>query len=162
MVEGKFPSYFAGKPVPEKPKEEEPENPAEKDDESAETETATAAGTKMIESERDIIEKGKPGKIFILASSDMIKDNLLDKEGRGVNDIFVMNILDYLNEQEGVARLRSKQQRFTPLNETGAFTRTAVKAFNIVGLPVVVVFFGLVVWARRTHRKKSIQNIFSK
>jgi ABC-type uncharacterized transport system involved in gliding motility auxiliary subunit len=92
----------------------------------------------------------------------MIKDNLLDKEGRGVNDIFVMNILDYLNEQEGVARLRSKQQRFTPLNETGAFTRTAVKAFNIVGLPVVVVFFGLVVWARRTHRKKSIQNIFSK
>jgi ABC-type uncharacterized transport system involved in gliding motility auxiliary subunit len=162
MVEGKFPSYFAGKPVPEKPKEEEPENPAEKDDESTETETATAAGTKMIESERDIIEKGKPGKIFILASSDMIKDNLLDKEGRGVNDIFVMNILDYLNEQEGVARLRSKQQRFTPLNETGAFTRTAVKAFNIVGLPVVVVFFGLVVWARRTHRKKSIQNIFSK
>ena len=115
----------------------------------------------MIESESDIIEKGRPGKIFILASSDMIKDNLLDKEGRGVNEIFVMNILDYLNEQEGVARLRSKQQRFTPLNESGAFTRTAVKAFNIAGLPVVVVFFGLAVWARRTHRKKSIQHEFN-
>ena len=162
MVEGEFPSYFAGKSVPEKPKEEEPANPSGKDDETAETETANAASTKMIESERDIIEKGRPGKIFILASSDMIKDNLLDKEGRGVNEIFVMNILDYLNEQEGVARLRSKQQRFTPLNESGAFTRTAVKAFNIAGLPVVVVFFGLAVWARRTHRKKIIQNMFSK
>ena len=162
MLEGEFPSYFAGKSVPEKPKQEEPANPSGKEDETAETEKATASSTKMIESEGDIIEKGRPGKIFILASSDMIKDNLLDKEGRGVNDIFVMNILDYLNEQEGVARLRSKQQRFTPLNETGAFTKTAVKAFNIVGLPVVVVFFGLAVWARRTHRKKSIQNMFSK
>ena len=126
-----------------------------------ETETEKAADTtEMIQSEGDIIEKGKPGKIFILASSDMIKDNLLDKEGRGVNDIFVMNILDYLNEQEGVARLRSKQQRFTPLNKTDAFTKTAVKALNIAGLPVVVVFFGLAVWARRTRRKKTIQDVF--
>ncbi len=163
MLEGEFPSYFAGKSVPEKPKEEEPENPSEKDDAAAETEEEKAApATGLIERAHDIIEKGKPGKIFILASSDMIKDNLLDKEGRGVNDIFVMNILDYLNEQEGVARLRSKQQRFTPLNETGASTKTAVKALNIVGVPVVVVFFGLAVWVRRTHRKKTIQNMFSK
>jgi ABC-type uncharacterized transport system involved in gliding motility auxiliary subunit len=162
MVEGEFPSYFAGKSLPEKPSEENPTKPSGKDDAAGETETEEGvAATEMIARERDIIQKGKPGKIFILASSDMIKDNLLDKEGRGVNDIFVMNILDYLNEQEGVARLRSKQQRFTPLNETGAFTKTVVKAFNIAGLPVVVVFFGLAVWARRTHRKKTIQNLFS-
>jgi ABC-2 type transport system permease protein len=160
MVEGEFPSYFAGKPVPEKPKEEKP---AGKDEEAAETETEKEAdATEMIEKDRDIIEKGKPGKIFILASSDMIKDNLIDKEGRGANDIFLMNILDYLNGQEEVARLRSKQQRFTPLNETGAFTKTAVKMLNIVGLPVVVVLFGLGVWARRTRRKKSIQDEFRK
>ncbi len=162
MVEGEFPSYFAGKAVPEKPGEEKPANPTGKDEDAVETETQKAADTtEMIQSEGDIIEKGKPGKIFILASSDMIKDNLLDKEGRGVNDIFVMNILDYLNEQEGVARLRSKQQRFTPLNNTDAFTKTAVKTLNIAGLPVVVVFFGLAVWARRTRRKKAIQDEFS-
>ena len=138
------------------------EKPAGKDEEAAGAETEKEAdATEMIERKRDIIEKGKPGKIFILASSDMIKDNLIDKEGRGPNDVFVMNILDYLNEQEEVARLRSKQQRFTPLNETGAFTKTVVKTFNIVGLPIVVVFFGLGVWARRTSRKKSIQREFS-
>jgi len=158
MVEGEFPSYFAGKPVPEKPKEEKP---AGKDEEVPETETEKEAdATEMIERERDIIEKGKPGKVFILASSDMIKDNLIDKEGRGANDIFVMNILDYMNGQEEVARLRSKQQQFTPLNETGAFTKTTLKTLNIVGLPVVVVLFGLGVWARRTSRKKSIQDEF--
>jgi ABC-type uncharacterized transport system involved in gliding motility auxiliary subunit len=163
MVEGEFPSYFAGKAVPEKPKEEKPVNPSGKDEDAVETETEKLADTtEMIQREGDIIEKGKSGKIFILASSDMIKDNLLDKEGRGVNDIFVMNILDYLNEQEDVARLRSKQQRFTPLNKTGAFTKTVVKALNIAGLPVAVVFFGLAVWARRTRRKKAIQHEFSK
>jgi len=158
LVEGKFPSYFAGKPVPEKPKEEKP---AGKDEEAPETETKKETdATEMIDREGDIIEKGAPGKVFILASSDMIKDNLIDKEGRGANDIFVMNILDYMNGQEEVARLRSKQQQFTPLNETGAFTKTALKSFNIVGLPVVVVLFGLAVWARRTSRKKSIQDEF--
>ncbi|MBW1865779.1 MAG: Gldg family protein, partial [Deltaproteobacteria bacterium] len=87
MVEGEFPSYFAGKPVPEKPKEEKP---AGKDEAAAETETEKEAdATEMIEKDRDIIEKGKPGKIFILASSDMIKDSLIDKEGRGANDIFL-------------------------------------------------------------------------
>ena len=163
MLEGEFPSYFAGRPAPERPQQEEPANPSGKDEDPTGTEPQKAADTtEMIQREGEIIEKGKPGKIFILASSDMIKDNLLDREGRGVNDIFVMNILDYLNQQEDVARLRSKQQRFTPLDETGAFTKTAVKAFNIVGLPVVVVFFGLAVWARRTRRKKAIQDMFSK
>jgi len=114
----------------------------------------------MIQRQGDIIEKGKPGKIFILASSDMIKDNLLDKEGRGTNDIFVMNILDYLNDQAAIAKMRSKQQRFTPLNDMGAFFKTAVKTINIVGLPVMVVLFGLAVWAKRTRRKKIIQRDF--
>jgi len=159
MVEGEFPSYFAGKPAPEKAREET----SEKDGEPADTESQKDAdATEMIEGEREVIEKGKPGKIFILASSDMIKDNLLNKEGRGPNDILVMNVLDYLNDHVEMAQLRSKQQQFTPLDGTGAFTKTAVKTLNIVGLPVVVVLFGLAVWARRTSRKKSIQSEFSK
>jgi gliding motility-associatede transport system auxiliary component len=162
MVEGAFPSYFAGKQVPEKPKEEAPADSPEKDAESSEKETeAQAESTDMIAREGEIIETGKPGKIFVLASSDMIKDNLLDKEGRGANDILVMNVLDYLNDHVEMAQLRSKQQQFTPLNETGAFTKTAVKTMNIVGLPVVVVLFGMAVWARRVRRKKTIQSEFS-
>jgi len=162
MVEGSFPSYFAGKQVPEKPKEEAPADSPETDEESAEKEAETQADTtEMIAREGEIIETGKPGKIFILASSDMIKDNLMDREGRGANDILVMNVLDYLNDHVEMAQLRSKQQQFTPLNETGAFTKTAVKTMNIVGLPVVVVLFGLAVWARRTRRKKTIQGEFS-
>ena len=161
MVEGSFPSYFAGKPVPEKPKNESNTESAEA---QAETENAAAdkasQATQKIQSQGDILEKGKPGKIFVVASADMIKDNLLNREGRGPNDIFIMNTLDYLNDQVAIAKMRSKQQRFSPLNDMGAFPKTVVKTINIIGLPVVVVFFGLAVWAKRTSRKKKIQREF--
>jgi len=161
MVEGEFPSYFAGKPIPEKPKEEAAK-PASDSEAAAdpETEKETEA-TEMIERQGDVITKGKPGKIFILASSDMIQDNLLSQDGRSANDIFVMNVLDYLNDQPEVAQLRSKQQQLTPLNESGAFTKTAIKMMNIVGLPIVVVLFGMAVWTRRVQRKKTIQQTFN-
>ncbi len=161
MVEGNFPSYFAGKPIPEKPQDE---TTAESSEDKGETEDADkdkgSQATEKIQSRGDVIEKGKSGKIFIVASADMIKDNLLNKEGRGPNDIFIMNTLDYLNDQGTIAKMRSKQQRFTPLSDMGAFPKTVVKTINIIGLPVIVVLFGFAVWAKRTGRKKKIQREF--
>ncbi len=161
MVAGGFPSYFAGKPIPEKPKNE---SAAESSEDKAETGDAigdkASQSAEKIRRQGDLLEKGKPGKIFLVASADMIKDNLLNGEGRGPNDIFIMNILDFLNDQVPIAEMRSKQQRFTPLDDMGAFPKTAVKTINIVGLPVVVVMFGLVVWAKRSSRKKKIQREF--
>lgn len=161
MVEGRFPSYFAGKPIPEKPKDEAPgESSEDKAEADNVVDNKASPATQRIRSQGDILELGKPGKIFIVASADMIKDNLLSSEGRGPNDIFVMNVLDYLNDQVNIAKMRSKQQRFNPLDDMGAFPKTVVKTINIIGLPVVVVLFGLVVWAKRTGRKKKIQREF--
>jgi ABC-type uncharacterized transport system involved in gliding motility auxiliary subunit len=163
MVEGAFPSYFAGKSVPEKPaQEQENQSSNEASDAKGEAADEDPGYIKDIQGKGEVIGKGKPGKIFIIASSDMIKDNVLNQEGRGPNDVFVMNVLDYLNDQVGVAQMRSKQQRFRPLDDTGGFTKTAVKMINIIGLPVVVVLFGMVVWARRISRKKTIQLTFNK
>jgi len=58
--------------------------------------------------------------------------------------------------------MRSKEQRFNPLGETGSALKTAVKALNIAGLPMMVVLFGLLVWGRRHTRKKTIQMMFIK
>jgi hypothetical protein len=73
-----------------------------------------------------------------------------------------MNVLDFLNDREEIAVMRSKEQRFNPLDDTGAGVRTFVKSFNIGGLPVLVVLFGLAVWFRRHSRKKRIQMMFQK
>ena len=162
LIEGEFPSYFAGKPLPLKEVEE---NKSENDEKDSEQETAAKpSGIDLSKIERtgQFLSKGKPGKIFLMASADMLKNNVLDAEGQSSNATFIMNVVDYLNGREDIAVMRGKEQRFNPLDDTQAGTKTFVKAFNIAGLPILVVVFGLGVWFRRHSRKKHIQLMFEK
>jgi ABC-type uncharacterized transport system involved in gliding motility auxiliary subunit len=156
LLEGSFPSYFAGKPIPEK----KSENKGSEKGQEEEKEKEAKVDLSKIEGKGEVLAKGKPGKIFLIASSEMLKDNMLDEEGRTPNAMFVMNLLDFLNNREKIALMRSKQQRFNPLNDTQAGTKTFVKSFNIAGLPVLVMLFGLVVWFGRHSRKKRIKMMF--
>ncbi|MFZ0482192.1 MAG: Gldg family protein [Desulfobacterales bacterium] len=163
LVEGEFPSYFAGKPIPEKKSEDEnkgAENKKEKKSQPAEKKTSVDMS--KIESRNKTISKGKPAKIFLMASSEMLKDNVLDADGTSPNDMFILNTIDALNHREDIAAMRSKVLNFNPLNDTGSLTKTFVKMFNIAGLPVLMVFLGLIVWLRRHSRKKHIQMMFQK
>ncbi len=167
LLEGEFPSYFAGKPIPEKKSEKKSDDAdSEKMDEEKSAEIKSdqkyEVDLSKIEGTGGFLAKGKPSKIFLIASSEMLKDNVLDPEGRSTNAMFIMNILDALNHREEIAVMRSKQQSFNPLYDSGALTKTFVKTFNIAGLPVLVVFFGFFVWLRRRSRKKLIQLMFKK
>ena len=113
-----------------------------------------------ITSQGQFLAKGRPGKLFLMASSTMLSDSVIDEQGHGTNATFVLNLIDYLNNREDIAVMRSKEQRFNPLDETNATAKTLVKTINIAGLPVLVVLFGLVVWLRRHARKKHIQMMF--
>ena len=95
-----------------------------------------------------------------MASTDMLKDNILDVNGRSPNSMYILNLVDYLNNREDIAVMRSKEQRLNPLRDTGAGAKTVVKSFNIAGLPVLVVLFGIAVWFRRISRKKRIRLMF--
>jgi ABC-type uncharacterized transport system involved in gliding motility auxiliary subunit len=158
VLEGGFKSYFAGKPIPTKETEAE----AAADEKAAEKAEEEGVDLSMVEAEGEIISEGKPGKIFVIASAEILKNNMIDREGRTPNAMFVMNVIDYLNNRTDIALMRSKQQRFNPLNETGAGTKAFVKWFNIIGLPVIVMLFGLLVWFVRHNRKKRIQMMFQK
>jgi ABC-type uncharacterized transport system involved in gliding motility auxiliary subunit len=178
LLEGEFPSFFDGKPIPVKKVKSEESDPS-KDKQTSEkktngTESSEQNGApesadkpsgpdvSQIASEGQFMPKGKPAKIFIMASSDMFKDNVLDTTGRHPNAAFVMNIVDYLNGREDIAVMRGKEQRLNPLDDTTASAKTFVKTFNIAGLPILIVLFGLVVWFRRHSRKKHIQMMFQK
>jgi hypothetical protein len=69
-------------------------------------------------------------------------------------------VIDYLNDRGDVAVMRSKEQRFNPLEDPTPAMRTMTKAVNIAGLPILVVLFGVGVWLRRIARKKRIQAMF--
>jgi len=157
MLEGSFPSYFADKPIPEKPAAtdeaadaQEGEKPAPKADLSGFEGTTTLASS------------ARPGKIFVVASSHLLRNNVLDAEGQTPNSAFVMNVLDVLNDREDVALMRSKVLSLNPLNDPRAQTKIFIKSINIVGLPVLVVGFGLLVLLHRHVRKNRIELMFSK
>lgn len=158
MLEGNFPSYFANKPVPVKETNQE-DTPAE-----PENADAGASGTDMsqIESEGQVLKTGRRGKIFLIGSAEILKDNVIDDAGRGPNAQFVMNVIDALNGREAYAVMRSKTQRFNPLRDVSPATKTAIKTANVLGLPALIVAAGLLVWFRRSARKRLIQQIFSR
>jgi len=173
LLEGQFPSYFAGKPMPEKISEkDDPDKPDKKDDKDKKKD-GTEKPDKPSGEKKDVdvskikgaggfLAKGSQSKIFLMASSEMLKDNLLNPEGKSPNDMFILNIIDALNNRDDIAVMRSKEQRFNPLGDSSTFTKTFIKTFNIAGLPVLVVLFGFFVWLRRFSRKKQIQMMFQK
>ncbi len=151
MLEGSFPSYFAGKPIPRK-------EVAEAD---TKEEKENSPDLSKFQASNTMLETGKPGKIFVMACSSMLEDNMLDSEGRTTNATFVLNIIDHLNDQNEIAAMRSKKQSLNPLDETTPLMRSAIKIVNIGGLPVLVVMFGFGIWVRRSARKRRIKGLFA-
>ncbi len=162
VVEGSFPSYFADKPIPEKKGPEKAGEAAEKNEEEKEDGKEEGIDMSAIKSEGKTLRKGKPAKIFLIGTSEILKDNVIDEGGNTPNAQFVMNVIDHLNGRGDIAVMRSKTQRFNPLQDIDPASRTAIKTINVAGLPVLVVIAGMAVWGRRSARKRMIQKIFSK
>ncbi|MEJ2427849.1 MAG: Gldg family protein [Deltaproteobacteria bacterium] len=159
ILEGEFPSYFDGKPVPQREKSEKDSN---KTNEGNREKDKSATDLAKIEYEGGFLTKGRNSKIFLMASADMLKDNILDETGNSPNSTYILNVIDFLNNRQDIAVMRSKEQRFNPLEDTSGGTKTFVKSFNIVALPILVNLFGLLIWFRRHSRKKRIQMMFEK
>ena len=158
LLEGKFASYFNGKDIPQK----EVETPDEPETETETSDQKEDPDLSKITSKETFIPTGKPGKISIIGSSAMLKDNLLDAEGRSPNAAFILNLIDMLNGRDDIAAMRSKIQQFNPLEDTEVMTKNVIKLFNIVGLPVIIIIFGMFTWWRRSVRRKNIQLLFQK
>ena len=160
LIEGAFPSYFAGKPLPVRTVEEKAEGDAPAPAPDAAPDAAPPVDPGRIERQGQFVAQGKPGRIFIMASSEMLRDVVIDEGGRGPNTVFALNVIDYLNGREDIAVMRAKEQRFNPLRETSAGAKAFIKWFAIVGLPLLVALFGAGVWLRRAARRRQIQKMF--
>jgi ABC-type uncharacterized transport system involved in gliding motility auxiliary subunit len=166
VLSGDFPSYFAGKPVPQKPSVSAAAQPGGDGADAGKDEAKSAAKATIdlgkIRTAGTVIAKSKQGKIFLIGTSEILKNNLLDAAGESPNALFLMNVLDYLNGREDVAVMRGKLQRLNLMGEIKGGTKTFVKTLNIVGLPILVVLAGILTWFRRRNRQKRIQLLFRK
>ena len=160
LLEGEFSSYFDGKPIPEKIIEQEgPVTEGEDEDATPEDKTPDPP-PQQVEGTGDFMAKGIPAKIFLMGSGDMLQDNILSKEVNSPNTLFVLNIIDMMNNREDIAVMRSKVQQLNPLSDTTPTARSFIKIFNIVGLPCLVVLFGRLMMPYRHSMKKKIQAMF--
>jgi ABC-type uncharacterized transport system involved in gliding motility auxiliary subunit len=163
ILEGQFPSYFADKPVPEKPVKEDLDEVKDKEkDKKGEEVKKPDIDLSKIKKDQTVIKKGKAAKIFLIGTSEIIKNNIIDEAGQSPNAIFISNTIDYLNNREDIALMRGKHQRFNLLEDTKSGTKAFFKTFNILGLPLLVVLAGVFIWMRRKTRKKKIQLMFRK
>lgn len=154
VLEGSFPSYFADRPIPEKL--------AGTDEQQEENGGKPAASISGIEGTGKLASSVRPGRIFVIGTSHMLRNNVLDAEGQSPNSAFVMNVLDVLNDREDMAFMRSKVLSFNPLNDPQVQTKMFIKSFNIAGLPVIVVGAGLLMLLRRHIRRSRIEQMFSR
>ena len=161
LLEGSFPSYFAGKPIPVR-EAPQPKEAAAPDTPAQNPPAATAAAGPQIERQGQFVAKGRPGRIFVMASSEMLRNVVIDETGRGPNAVFALNVIDFLNGREGIAVMRAKEQKLNPLNDTSPNAKMAIKMFTIAGLPLLTAVFGLFVWLRRSARKRAIQRMFQR
>ena len=152
---GKFDSYFQGKNIPEQPRNATSSGKKQADTLAGKN---ASSGLKAVGSKTN---KSEEASIFVLGSSHMLSNTVIDPQGKSPNSIFTMNVLDALNNRTDMAKLRAKTQEFVPLPELSAATRSVIKLFNIIGLPILVFIFGLLVWIFRNRRKKTIRARFS-
>ena len=158
IIEGSFPSYFAHRPTPSKPADDT--SPSAKQENLKGTVAPKAPTANQLEQKGGFLSSSKPAKIFIIGSSEMLTDNLVSEQADNTNTTLIMNVIDVLNNKEDIALMRSKVQTFNPLDVKDEKVKVAAKFFNIAGLPVIVVIFGLLVLLRRHNRRKRIEAAF--
>jgi ABC-type uncharacterized transport system involved in gliding motility auxiliary subunit len=159
IVEGEFPSYFAETGMPTK-------------DTNASTSDAKAvASSDKVSSQNDFIKKGKRSRIFIVGTSEIMKNQILgDDNVEAPNATFLMNIIDDIYGRVEWANMRSKSARFNPIepyNTDAPFfkriftNRNNFIIFNWVIVPLLVVFAGLMVWVARRNRRRQVEKLYS-
>ena len=163
LLEGEFSSYFDGKPIPEKivePEDPEVEGGDEEYEDSVTEDKTPDPALQQIERIGDFVAKGLPAKIFVMGSGDMLQDNVVSMEENSPNTLFVLNIIDMMNNRDDIAVMRSKVQQLNPLSDTTPTMKSFIKIFNIAGLPCLAVLFGLSMMIHRHARKRKIQATF--
>lgn len=144
LIEGNISSYFKGKDIPDKDLKE----------------GEALISSIAISGRETFIPETNTGKVFVIGTSAVLTDNILDQTGSSPNSVFIYNILDKLNDRDDFAEMRSKGQTFNPLRETTPAERSFIKGFTVAGLPIASVLSGFIAWLIWRSRKKKIELLF--
>ena len=145
MLEGSFTSYFADRPIPTPP----------------DVETVDADPFEGIRAAEQFLPSGSGGKVILIGTSTILGSNILGVAPTSPAARLLLASIDYLNDNEGAAELRSKVARVRRLGQTTPFDRAFTRYFNVAGLPFIVAVAGLLVWLSRRARRRRVERLFA-
>ncbi len=150
MLEGKFDSAF----------DEAVKIPVyETDDEGNQVEVELPESD--ISTSKYINSSIQPGKIFVIGSSYVTTRQLIDEDGTNPIAMMLLNVVDYMNGNEELCKMRTKGLSLSTLTVTSVAAQKVWQYFNEFGLAVIVVIVAFIVWRIRTRRRKAINEKYN-
>lgn len=128
-LQGSFSSYFTHKQIPLPP-----------------------AGTV---SPKSTIYSSPPTRFIVVGDADLVTDQNIKETD---NLTFFLNVADWLSQDEALIAIRSKQVAARPLKEISPSGKRLVKYGNTLGLPVLVILFGVARWQIKKSMKKKMKS----
>ncbi len=116
-------------------------------------------------------------RVIVVGTSEITRSGFLDnskriiasvmserdeQDGVFANGFFIHSMADYLLGNSFIPEMASKNLDYNPLERSGDRIRIALKTLNIAGIPILVILAGLIIWKRRSMRRKSLQHQFAK
>ncbi len=126
VYEGKFKSFYNGKPVP----------------------ADTVAGSSPVST--SVKPESPDTKIIVIGNGDFPTD---DFRGPDESLLFFANMIDYMSDDAGLSMIRSKDANPKPLESVEDSTKTLVKYGMLVGPPLLVLLYGLLRWRKKKAAK---------
>lgn len=90
-------------------------------------------------------------RLLILGDADLVTDQGLSRNQ--FNQVFLLNALDWLSQNDLLISLRSRQVEDRPLEALDSGPRSRLKWANLLGPSALVIGVGLFRWRRRTRAK---------
>jgi gliding-associated putative ABC transporter substrate-binding component GldG len=98
-----------------------------------------------------ILTQSPETRLVVVGDADFVTD----RNVRGTDNLaFFLNMVDWLAQDEALITIRSKQVTARPLKEVSTGARKLIKYGNTLGLPFLVIVFGVVRWQIRKQVKR--------
>jgi len=145
LLQGKLKSAYADEGVP-------------KVSETA-TEERKPALEKALDPSSFLAEGSAEARIVAIADGRFIEDNFLNNFPG--NMVLIENIADWLAQSESLIGIRSRGMTTRPIAaELAEPLKNAIKYGNLIGLPVLIILFGVFRWMLRLKRRAAYKQYY--
>ncbi len=98
--------------------------------------------------------KGLESRLVVMGTSAFMWDDFLSPP----NQVLALNIVDWMLADSALLEMRAREFADAPLDaDLSDGIRQAVKYGNIIGIPILLVLYGLVRWRMRESRRRTLK-----